>query len=384
MNETPDTIPNPDLAVGDGNKQRWNQPAHRRHGFHNAHQLFRRALMIRSRRQLLLVQDEDADLAALPAVETLTQRPEFSALVCAKGNRVLLSRHAPDFAPTQPHSIQSITKLFMHLIAGKLIGEGRLDPGQTVEHYLPEIGSGYRGAIIQDVLDMNVMNDFSEDYSDPNADCYAEEIALGWRLPAEGAPETTLHEFVTNVSGSDLTNREMTINYCSANTDLLSLICDRLMPGSLPTLIADIVDAAGLEGAFHISLSPEGLPAFSGGGCMSATDLARFGLLLERLIGGYSDAQVGNAGFSQAALQRTTKTLKPPRDHVSYADQLMTNGKWVGHAGYGGQFLMVNTETGMVCSYLSVLENEAGYCEAYMIETINLLETIAGHRPAAD
>jgi hypothetical protein len=38
----------------------------------------------------------------------------------------------------------------------------------------------------------------------------------------------------------------------------------------------------------------------------------------------------------------------------------------------------------MVCSYLSVLENEAGYCEAYMIETINLLETIAGHRPAAD
>ena len=33
-------IPNPDLAVDDSNKQRWNRPAHRRHGFHNAHHLF--------------------------------------------------------------------------------------------------------------------------------------------------------------------------------------------------------------------------------------------------------------------------------------------------------------------------------------------------------
>ena len=38
-------------------------------------------------------------------------------------------------------------------------------------------------ATVQDVLDMNVMNDFSEDYDDPDAECYTEEIALGWRLP---------------------------------------------------------------------------------------------------------------------------------------------------------------------------------------------------------
>lgn len=42
-------VPNPDLAVGEGNKQRWNQPSHRRHGFHNTHWLVRRALMFRSR-----------------------------------------------------------------------------------------------------------------------------------------------------------------------------------------------------------------------------------------------------------------------------------------------------------------------------------------------
>ena len=47
-------ISNPDLTVGKNNKQRWNQANHRRHGFHNAHRLFRRALMVRSRDVLVL------------------------------------------------------------------------------------------------------------------------------------------------------------------------------------------------------------------------------------------------------------------------------------------------------------------------------------------
>ena len=33
MTGDPKVIPNPDLAVGAGNKQRWNQPQHRRWGF---------------------------------------------------------------------------------------------------------------------------------------------------------------------------------------------------------------------------------------------------------------------------------------------------------------------------------------------------------------
>ncbi len=44
----PKVSPNPDLTVGPDNKQRWNQPPHRRHGFHNAHRLFRRSFMVRA------------------------------------------------------------------------------------------------------------------------------------------------------------------------------------------------------------------------------------------------------------------------------------------------------------------------------------------------
>ena len=67
--ETTSNHYNPDLAVGPDNKQRWNQPAHRRHGFHNAHNLFRRSKMVRSRNVLVLE----------PASKQLTQQvPELS------------------------------------------------------------------------------------------------------------------------------------------------------------------------------------------------------------------------------------------------------------------------------------------------------------------
>ena len=56
--------PNPDLSVGADNKQGWNQPHQRRHGFHNAHNIFRRTLMVRARRVFDLTDRPDAALAS--------------------------------------------------------------------------------------------------------------------------------------------------------------------------------------------------------------------------------------------------------------------------------------------------------------------------------
>ena len=73
-------IPNPDLTVGADNKQRWNQPAHRRHGFHNAHHLFRRTLMVRSRSVLMLEPSKEG-LPDQPArLQDLLHHPAFSAM----------------------------------------------------------------------------------------------------------------------------------------------------------------------------------------------------------------------------------------------------------------------------------------------------------------
>jgi CubicO group peptidase (beta-lactamase class C family) len=375
----PQSFPNPALCVGADNKQGWNQPAARRHGFHNAHLLFRRTMMFRARRVLTLTDARSAAIDAAVIATGVTANPAFSALVVAEGNSLLHQSHAADFAADRPHSIQSITKMHIHLIVGELIAAGRLDLDRRVESYLPRIGSGYARARIGDLLDMNLRNDFSEDYADPFADCYREEQALGWRLPPDGAPELSLQDFAASLTGGDLTNLTGYADYKSANTDVLTLIAAGLT--DLPARIAAITDAAGYEGGFHISLSVDGVPGFSGGGCLSARDLARFGLLIARggrgvCAAGSEAGGVGSATFTAQSLRRSAPLLSPARSWQRYSNHLMTDGTRLGHAGYGGQYLMVDMETGRAAAFLSVLENPSGYDEGYMHDVVRALEQI--------
>ena len=372
----PKIIANPDLTVGPDNKQRWNQPAHRRHGFHNAHHLFRRTLMVRSRRVLTLDPAAADRSRKTPELAELIEHPAFSAFCCLQDNQIILEAAAPDFSTVRPHSIQSVTKLHIHLIIGRLLEQGLLSLDAHVSDYLPDIGSGYGAATVQALLDMAVSNDFTEDYSDPNSGCYSEEIALGWRLPEEGQEEITLKEFTAGITGFKADDGRTEAEYKSANTDVLTLIAAAVSPIPLAAQIELIADAVGYEGAFHISCSKDGYPAFSGGGCLSARDLARFGLFLARGGRDLFGKPVGNAAFLDHSLARAAPALTPPKGWLRYSNQTMTDGRMVGHAGYGGQFLMVDMTSGRSCAFLSVLENEAGYDDAYMDRVARVLRQV--------
>jgi hypothetical protein len=51
----------------------------------------------------------------------------------------------------------------------------------------------------------------------------------------------------------------------------------------------------------------------------------------------------------------------------------MTDGARIGHAGYGGQYLMIDPNRGRVALYLGVLENDSGYDEAFMVRVVRSL-----------
>ncbi len=368
---------NDDLTVGDDGLPGWNQPARRRIGFHQAHSRWRRVAMIRSRKTLVLRDEPDAAVAAAVEATGLTRHSAFSALVVAEGDRVLHEAHAEDFSTSQPHSIQSITKLHAHLIFGELVAAGRVDLADPVSHYLPWMGTAYATSSLGDVLDMKVVNDFTEDYEDLNSDCYTEEEALGWRLPAENCPETTMRNFVASLTGDGKTVSTGFADYKSANTDVLTLIAAAAGVEHPLRRLEAIADAAGYEGGFYISLSLDLLPALSGGVCLSARDLARFGLLLARQgVSTESDEQVGDAAFTELSRTRQAPALGLARHWIRYSNHLMTDGRWIGHSGYGGQFLMVNIGNGRAASYLSVLENSSGHDESYMTEVIRSLECL--------
>jgi CubicO group peptidase (beta-lactamase class C family) len=374
------TIPNPDLAVTSGNKSYWTHADQRRHGFHHLHEIARYGTSLRSARVLPLEKRMDLRIAEIEAVRSYTSLPWFSAMVIVRGQDVLFERYAPDFGPTRLHSIQSITKTTMNLVIGQLVERGVLDLSRCVSHYIPEIGSGYAHATLQQVLNMDVVNDYSEDFADPTATYYRHEEAMGWRLPGIAGEETTQRSFLTRIASTDTTNRTGVVQYKDANTDVLGWVAERASGRPLRLWLADIVDAAGLEGTFFITTDREGFPGLDGGACLTARDLARYFCVFVRRGQGVQGDPVGSKAFIEQTTQGGVPFL-PPHDSTRYSNHTMVKGRTLGHGGWGGQYALANLDTGTVGVFFSVIENEHAITSDYRTPIVAMLESIAAMEP---
>lgn len=371
------THPNPDLQVGHDRHPRWNSAPHRRWGFHNLHRIARYTQTFRPTSVLDLRLAADLGLPAREDVRRLTASPWFSALVVTEGNRLLYEAYAPDFGPDQPHAIMSISKMAANLILGRLWEDGKIAMDQTLGEILPSIGPGYHGVTVQDALDMNVHNAFNEDYTDPETTVFQHEVAMGMRPPS--GPEPLMADLLAGIGlapgATDTVNRTGACLYKSANTDVLMLAAEALGGRPLRLWLADLADAAGFEGALHIGTDRGGLPIFSGGICLTARDLCRYGAMFARKGQGVDGRPFGSASF----LDRTQAGGVPmpaPRAHLRYSSQTNTDGTWVGHGGYGGQYMVANPGTGRVACYLSVLQDAHGYDPAWYPPIIAMLADI--------
>ena len=373
MNETE---ANQDLSLVNDYLEHWNTPPYRRYGFHHLHQIVRYACSFRSSRVLKLTSTPESAIAELASVRDLTSHPAFSALIVVRDNELLHERYASDFAADQPHSIMSITKTFTHLMIGACIDQGLIDVEKTVADYLPEIGSGYAGARIQDVLDMNILNEYSEDYADSSTMALAHNAAMGWRLPSPGEADIGNRDFLCTIKSGDLANSSGLVNYKSANTDVLAWIVERVSKKSLQTLLLEIVEAAGLEHTFYMSTDRAGVPNTNGGACMTARDLARYGLIFARKGRGIANETVGSYQLMEATRQCAGPHFAKPDNYIHYGNQLKTNGQWIGHGGWGGQLLMVNADNATVVVFFSVLENESASDDSYSKAIIEMAQEL--------
>ena len=365
------TQPHPDLSVNAQRLALWNTAERRRHSFRHLHDIQRRGLSFRAPEVRQLTLAAESGLVRAAGLEWLVRAPAFCALVIARGDRILYERHAADFATDRLHSIQSITKTFAHLALGRLVEAGQLDPARAVGDYVPDAGDAYVRASVQQVLDMDVAINFEEDYAAPYAPAPArgaavgyarQEIAMGWRLPPMGEEEFGVRDFAAGLVARPRDGGHAT-RYASPNTDMLGWIIERVSGRALASHVEDIVAAAGLEATFHISADCKGVPVLSGGGMMTARDLARYGLHLARRGGAFLSDAMSGAGTRYGG----SPTLR-------YRNHLMSNGRWAGHPGYAGQFLMVDPARDVAAAFFSVLETEHGERDGYFAEVIAALE----------
>lgn len=320
-------------------------------------------------------------LSETPGLARLMRDPAFCALVIAQDDRIVFERHADDFGTDRLHSMQSITKTLLHLAMGRLIDDGTVEPDKPIGGYLRGAGEAYAAASVQQALDMDIASNFAEDYAAPyqprpahgSPVGYArQEIAMGWRLPPEGEAEFGVRTFAGELVGRPRPADRATI-YASPNTDMLGWVIEEASRRPLASHIDAIIAAAGLESSFHISADCKGVPVLSGGGVMTARDLARYGLLLARGGSGVDGASVGSSAL-MADTRSGAGTHYGGSPTLRYRNHLMTDGNWIGHPGYAGQFLMVDPERQAAAAFFSVVETEYGERDGYFAEIISALQ----------
>ena len=197
--------------------------------------------------------------------------------------------------------------MFVNLFIGKLVEQKSIDLNKKISDYLPNIGSGYASATIQNVLDMNIQNSYSEDYTDPYTSSFLHEPICGWRLPENLNEKMGQEEYLNSIKsneGKDLTNDSKFSHYKSANTDVIGILIEKVSGKSLKEWLLDAVEAAGFEDALYMGTDRYGMPWISGGGCLISRDFLRYGLLFARKGKGVGNRQIGSPKFFDQTLKK--------------------------------------------------------------------------------
>ncbi|MDC3233703.1 serine hydrolase [Candidatus Pelagibacter sp.] len=372
------SVRNPELTTLKDNKASWNLPKTRRFGYKNLYKINRYSIFLRSDLILKLNSNPNKTIAKLPLVKKMTKNKSFCSLIVGNRQNILFEKYAKDFKKNQPQTIMSITKMFVNLFIGELVTNKLIDLNKKVSHYLPKIGSGYANAKIQDVLNMNVINSYTEDYTKAYSSSFMHEPVGGWRLPKNLKNHLSQEEYLNTIKKSknkSLINNSEYAFYKSANTDVVGLIIEKVSGKTLRDWVLSVVEAAGFEDGLYIASDRYGMPWMSGGGCLITRDFLRMGLLFARKGMGVGNRKIGSSSF----LNKTINNVGPKYMNLSkdkylyYSNSTMVSGNMIGHSGYGGQFLATNFKTGNVAAFFSVLETKSATKESYKTDMINML-----------
>lgn len=229
-------------ATGGISAENWENGENRRYTLQNFQKVVRNTIGVRPTTTRPLKKSQDLNIGDLPEVNYLTSTTSFSGIVIIKGDTIVYEKYASDFGPTQQHSCQSSTKTINNLLVGKLVAEGKLDLSKKIKEFYPDMGSDYAEATVQEVLDMNVVNDYTEGYGDPDSPIRSHESASGWR-PYREDIQDDLHAFLKTIGSKDITNNGK-YQYKSTNTDVVGMVVESAANRPLHQLVREVMVAS--------------------------------------------------------------------------------------------------------------------------------------------
>ena len=267
------------------------------------------------------------------------------AVVVVHGGRVALERYGGETALDTPHLLMSISKSVVGCVVGNLVERGLLSPTHLVTDHVPELeDGGYRGASLRDVLDMRSGVDFSEDYTDLNAEVRVMEEAMGWRPASHRKVPSSMYAYLTTLGGAG--EHGGVFDYRSCETDVLGWVCERAAKTRMADLVGELVwSPVGAEHDAEITCDGVGTAIHDGGMCATARDLTRFGVML--LAGG----EVAGRRVVPASWLRESWTATPDiRDAFAQS----VSGPYLPGGWYRNKFWFVPRKHGDVLLCLGI------------------------------
>ncbi|NRB02955.1 MAG: serine hydrolase [Rhodobacteraceae bacterium] len=201
-------------------------------------------------------------------------------LILHKGE-VVYERYFGCLEEDGKHAIMSMTKSFTGLLAEIMVVEGTLDDTALVRDIIPEIGdSAFATATVREVMDMTTGVQYSEDYSDPNADIWLYSRAASPLPKPEGYEGPDGYwEYLQQVPPDG--NHGDAFHYKTINSDMLGWIISRIAGKSVTELASErLWRRLGVEQDAYQTVDGKGVPFAGGGITAGLRDLGRLGQLM--------------------------------------------------------------------------------------------------------
>ena len=216
-------------------------------------------------------------------LSTFLDDTQSDAFYVVHRGRTLLAHYAGRTTASSPHILMSVSKSMLGLLAGILVGQGRLDIDAPASSYVPELaGSAFVGASVRHLLDMRSGLDFDEDYLATSGDIIEYRKSTGWNPLADGEKPSDLRSFLPTLKKT-FGPHGGKFNYVSPCTDLLGWIIERATGRRYADLMSELLwKPMGAAHSAYITVDRFGAPRCAGGMCVTAMDLARVGELLVR------------------------------------------------------------------------------------------------------
>ena len=286
ITDKPTYIVNSELNIGQSN---WDHPDHLAIGQRKMENLFP-TVAIEAGQSSPLRFDQPlntSDVVCTDPLDTsrtlsfddfLNRRLYNDALMIVHKGNVIHESYRNGMQQNDRHVIHSCTKSLCSMIAAMAVEEGKLNPNDLVSQYIPEFKAvtAWNEVTVQNVWDMQAGIEYSEDYTQPDADYWSYARAAGYYPPLNGEQPIGARAWAIKHLNQQNYPPGSAFVYNSTLTNVLGMVLENIYGKNLAQLFeSKLYQPCGAESDGYFNTDSQGFPITEGQFNITLRDFAR-------------------------------------------------------------------------------------------------------------